>query len=344
MSQAGNKDDYIRLAHGGGGHLMRDLIRGLFASYFADTGSEAVLEDAAMIEQNTQGGQIAFTTDTFVVSPLFFPGGNVGDLAINGTVNDLAMRGAAPLALSAAMIIEEGFSFSQLREIVETMAAAAKVAGVRVVTGDTKVVGRGQADGLFINTSGVGIVSPGVKLSAAALEPDDRIIVSGPIGDHGIAVMSCRAGLSFEADVCSDTVPLADLVRSMLSESKEIHALRDPTRGGLAAALCELAEDSRVGIELSEKAIPVRPVVQAACETLGFDPLHVPCEGRLVAAVPDDAAEGVLAAMRGHPQGQEAAIIGEVCAVDRPKVLLHTRVGGKRLVDLPAGELLPRIC
>jgi hydrogenase expression/formation protein HypE len=344
MKNEGSDAEYIRLAHGGGGRLMRDLVRGLFAAHFADSGAETVLEDAAVIDQTTRGGQIAFTTDTFVVDPLFFPGGNVGDLAVNGTVNDLAMRGAHPLALSVAMIIEEGFPFSPLREIVGSIAAAARVAGVRIVTGDTKVVGRGQVDRLFVNTSGVGVVPPGVNLSAAGLEPGDRIIVSGPIGDHGIAVMSRRGGLSFEADIRSDTAPLADLVRCMVAESKQIHAMRDPTRGGLAAALCELAEDSRVRIELDEKSIPVRPVVRAACETLGFDPLHVPCEGRLVAVVHPDATDIVLTVMRRHPHGKDAAVVGEVRAGERSEVLLRTRVGGKRRVDLPAGELLPRIC
>lgn len=335
----------IQLGHGGGGLLMRQLVRDLFAKAFARGGAEAVLDDAATLSLPAEpGGRLAFTTDTFVVSPLFFPGGCLGDLAINGTVNDLAMAGAEPLGLSVAMILEEGLEMKTLEAIVESMVAAIDVAGCRVVTGDTKVVARGQADGLYINTSGVGVVRPGVELSAANLAPGDRIIVSGPVGDHGVAVMSCRAGLSFEADVTTDSAPLVSLVRTMLDTSLDIHAMRDPTRGGLAAALNELAEDSGVAIALEETAIPVRPVVRAACETLGFDPLHVPCEGRLVAAVAPAAAEEVLQAMRADERGSEAAIIGTVLESSRPEVRLETAIGGARLVDLPAGELLPRIC
>ncbi len=334
----------VQLAHGGGGQLMRELVRDFFAATFAEDGADAVLNDAAIIDVSGEPGQLVFTTDTFVVHPIFFPGGNVGDLAINGTINDLAMMGGAPRGLSVAMILEEGFPLSELRVIVETMARAVEEAGTRVVTGDTKVVARGQADGIYINTSGVGIAPPGLELSAAGLKPGDRIIVSGPIGDHGVAVMSQRAGLSFSADVSSDTAPLCGLVATMVDASQQIHAMRDPTRGGLAAALCELAEDSKVAIDLKEESIPVRPVVRAACETLGFDPLHVPCEGRLVASVHPDAADTVLAAMQQHTRGADATIIGEVRASDRPRVVLQTAVGGKRLVDLPAGELLPRIC
>jgi hydrogenase expression/formation protein HypE len=340
-------DARIRLAHGGGGWLMRELVRDLFAATFlpAGAGRDAVLEDAAVLDVPPGGGRLAFTTDTFVVDPLFFPGGNVGDLAVNGTVNDLAMMGAVPAALSVAMVLEEGFPLERLREIVATIARAAAAARVRVATGDTKVVGRGQADGVYVNTSGIGWVRDGARPSAGGLRPGDRLILSGPIGDHGVAVMSRRAGLSFEADLVSDTAPLADLVGAMLDASLEVHALRDPTRGGLAAVLNELAEDSRVAIDLEEAAIPVRPVVLAACETLGLDPMHVPCEGRLVAAVAPGAVDAVLAAMRGRADGAGATVIGEVrAAAERHEVVLHTVVGGARLVDLPAGELLPRIC
>lgn len=341
MKEDKGGNGHVRLAHGGGGRLMRRLVQEVFAAAFAPGGAGEVLEDAAVVDV---AGSLAFTTDTFVVKPLFFPGGNIGHLAVNGTVNDLAMRGAVPVALSAAMVIEEGFPLSTLREIVTSMREAARVARVQVVTGDTKVVGHGEADGLFVNTSGIGIVPPGVHLSSGNLRPGDRIIVSGPIGDHGIAILSRRAGLSFEADVRSDTAPLADLVGCMLRASRRIHALRDPTRGGLAATLCELAADSRVRIEIEEHAIPVRPVVRAACETLGLDPLHVPCEGRLIAALPPDAVDAVLAAMRQQPLGMDAAVVGSVLSSARSEVVLHTRVGGTRLVDLPAGELLPRIC
>lgn len=339
-------DARVRLAHGGGGWLMRELVRDLFAATFkaAEGGRDAVLEDAALLDPPPAGGRLAFTTDTFVVDPLFFPGGNVGDLAVNGTVNDLAMVGAEPRALSVAMVLEEGFPLASLRAIVETIARAAAAARVSVVTGDTKVVGRGQADGVYVNTSGVGWVRAGVRPSAGGLRPGDRLVVSGPIGDHGVAVMSRRAGLSFEADLASDTAPLADLVAAMLEASLEVHALRDPTRGGLAAVLNEFAEDSQVAIDLDEAAIPVRPAVRAACETLGLDPMHVPCEGRLVAAVPPAALDAVLAAMRARSDGAAATVIGEVREAERHEVVLHTTVGGARLVDLPAGELLPRIC
>lgn len=333
----------VRLAHGGGGRLMRELVRDLFAAAFAEGGASAVLEDAALL-QPPPGARLAFTTDTFVVDPLFFPGGDLGELAINGTVNDLATRGATPRWLSVAMILEEGLELEILRRIVASMAAAAVTAGVQVVTGDTKVVARGQADKLYVNTTGVGVIPDGVELSATKLAPGDRLLISGPIGDHGIAVMSRREGLAFEADVVSDTAPLADLVSSMLAASRQLHTLRDPTRGGLAATVCELAEDAGLAIDLDEASIPVRPVVRAASETLGLDPLHLPCEGRLLAACGADDADALLAAMRRHPRGEGAAVIGQVRAGTRAEVVLHTRVGGARLVDLPAGELLPRIC
>jgi hydrogenase expression/formation protein HypE len=342
MSQS-NDDRRIRLAHGGGGRLMRELVRDLFTRRLRGDHGLLVMEDAALLELPREG-RLAFTTDTFVVDPIFFPGGNLGDLAVNGTVNDLAMRGARPLALSAAAVIEEGLAFEVLERIVDTMARACRDAGVSIVTGDTKVVPRGGVDGIYINTSGVGVVPTGRELSAANLRPGDAILVSGPIGDHGVAVMSRRAGLSFEADVVSDSAPLNGLVEAMFAASTELHALRDPTRGGLAAALIEQAEDSGVAIEVDEVSIPIRPVVRAACETLGLDPLHVPCEGRLVAVVPAEIASLILEAMRGHPMGREATTIGHVLEGESGRVRLRTRVGGLRLVDLPSGELLPRIC
>ena len=254
------------------------------------------------------------------------------------------MRGARPLALSCALVIEEGFELASLRRIVETMARATETAGVRVVTGDTKVVPRGGADGLYVNTSGIGEVPSERKVSSAGSRPGDVVLVSGPIGDHGIAVMSRRAGLSFEADIESDSASLNGLVETMFGATLGIHTLRDPTRGGLAAALCEIAEDSAVAVELDERDLPVRSVVHAACETLGLDPLHVPCEGRLVAIVEELATERLLEAMRAHPNGRDAAIVGRVTDGEPGRVTLRTTVGGRRLVDLPSGELLPRIC
>jgi hydrogenase expression/formation protein HypE len=336
--------DTVRMAHGGGGLAMRELVRDLFATAFAPLAdAHLVLEDAAVLPC-PRTSRLAFTTDAFVVEPAFFPGGNIGDLAVNGTVNDLAMMGAKPLFLSSAFVIEEGFAMEDLRRIVGSMAEAARRAEVRVVAGDTKVVPRGRGDGVYIATSGVGEVPEGVSLSASALEPGDRIVVSGPVGDHGVAVMSRRAGLSFEAEVESDTASLAGLVSTMLEAGGRIRAMRDPTRGGLAAALHELAEDSGVSIEVEEAAIPVRPAVRRACDLLGFDPLHVPCEGRLVASLAEDGADEVLAAMRAHPLGRDAATIGRVGGRGKGRVTMRTTVGGTRLVDLPAGELLPRIC
>jgi len=332
----------IVMGHGSGGKMSHDLIDRLFLPPFENPVLRAG-NDAGLVQPNACT-RLAISTDSHVVTPLFFPGGDIGRLAVCGTVNDLAMAGAEPLGLSVAMVLEEGLEISTLRTIVEAMVAAAAVAGCRVVTGDTKVVSRGQADGVYINTSGVGLLRPGVELSSDRVAAGDKIIVSGPIGDHGVAVMSRRAGLSFEADIASDSAPLVSLVRDMLDCTTELHAMRDPTRGGLAAALNELAEDSGVTIELEEESIPLRPVVRAACDTLGFDPLHVPCEGRLVAAVPAERAGAVLAVMRANPLGVGAAIIGEARTCTRAEVRLRTSIGGVRLVDLPAGELLPRIC
>jgi hydrogenase expression/formation protein HypE len=279
-----------------------------------------------------------------VVRPLFFPGGDIGRLAVNGTVNDLAVGGARPLFLSAAFILEEGLPLADLRRVVESMRTACAEAGVRVVTGDTKVVDRGKCDGMFVTTAGIGVVPEGVALSIRNARPGDRVLVSGTLGDHGIAVMSVREGLEFETVLESDTAPLHGLARMMLDACPAIRCMRDPTRGGLASALNELAVASHVGVKLTEAAIPLRPEVRAACEMLGLDPLYVACEGRLVAVAPPEDADRLLAAMRGHPLGRAAAIVGEVVADHAGLVTLRTPIGGERVVPLLAGDQLPRIC
>jgi hydrogenase expression/formation protein HypE len=285
-----------------------------------------------------------FTTDAFVVQPLEFPGGDIGRLAVCGTVNDLAVGGARPLYLSAAFILEEGLPLADLRRVVGSMREACAEAGVTLVTGDTKVVDRGKCDGVFITTSGVGLVPDGVSLSIHHARPGDRLVVSGTVGDHGIAVMSAREGLEFETELQSDVAPLAGLTRAMLDGCPAIRCMRDPTRGGLASALNELAAASRVGVKLAESAVPLRPEVRAACEMLGFDPLYVACEGRLVAAVPPGDADRLVSAMREHPMGRRSAVIGEVVADHPGVVTLRTAIGGERVVPLLAGDQLPRIC
>ena len=330
----------IVLGHGSGGRLSAQLIRELFLPAF-DNDFLRKLDDQAVFQIGQ--ARLALTTDSFVVTPLFFPGGNIGDLAVNGTVNDLTMSGARPLHLSAAFILEEGFPLDELSRIVETMATAARNAGVSIVTGDTKVVNRGSADKLFITTTGIGLVPNGVLISAGNAQPGDRILVSGSIGDHGMAVMSCREGLEFASSISSDTAPLHRLVDRMLSAG-EVHVLRDPTRGGLAASLYEIAASSNVGIEIEASSIPVHQDVRAACELLGLDPLFVANEGKLVAFVPPDSAELVLRAMRGLPEGREAVEIGRVVAAHPRTLLCKTEVGGTRVVDLPFTEQLPRIC
>jgi len=330
----------VVLGHGSGGKLSAQLIRDLFLPAF-DNPLLAKLDDQAVV--GAGAARIALTTDSYVVTPLFFPGGDIGKLAVHGTINDIAMSGAMPLALSAAFIVEEGFSLEELRRVVDSMAEAARAAGVPIVTGDTKVVNRGSADKLFVTTSGVGLVPEGVDISAGNARPGDRILLSGTIGDHGMAVMSKREGLEFEGAIVSDTAPLHRLVAAMVAAG-EIHALRDPTRGGLAATLCEIAATAGVGMEATASAIPVREPVRAACELLGLDPLFVANEGKLAAFVHPDHAGAVLAAMRALPEGRDAVMIGEVVAGHPGMVLLRTEIGGTRVIDLPFSEQLPRIC
>lgn len=331
----------IVLGHGSGGRLSADLIQHLFVPLF-DNPALASLNDQATLELN--GLRLAFTTDSFVINPLFFPGGDIGSLAVHGTVNDLAVSGATPLFLSAGFILEEGLAMDALGRIATSMGRAAREAGVQIVTGDTKVVEKGHGDGLFINTAGIGVIPAGVRIAADQARPGDVVIVSGTVGDHGMAIMSVREGLAFESALVSDSAPLHTLVAAMLDVTREIHCLRDATRGGVAAVLNELAAQSRAGIDLDEGAIPVRPAVQAACEMLGMDPLYVANEGKLVAIVPAEHADAVLDAMRRHPLGSEAAIIGRVVDEHPGMVVARTAIGGRRVVDMPLGEILPRIC
>lgn len=334
------KDEKVLLAHGSGGRLSHDLVEKGFLPAF-DNPLLAKLDDSAIFEAK---GQLAFTTDSYIVTPIFFPGGDIGKLAVCGTVNDLAMSGAVPLYLSLSFIIEEGFLLADLAKIVTSIKKAAEEAGVKIVTGDTKVVNRGSADKLFINTAGVGLVPHGVDISGSNARVGDRVILSGPIGDHGMAVMSEREGLKFSSPVKSDCAPLNKLVAEMLQASNEIHCLRDPTRGGLASTLNEFATQSRVGILIHEDMIPVRDGVRAACEMLGLDPLYVANEGRLVAVVAPQDVERVVDRMRQNEYGTEAAIIGEIRQQHPGKVVMRTRLGTSRVVDMLTGELLPRIC
>jgi hydrogenase expression/formation protein HypE len=332
----------VLLGHGSGGQLSAALMRDVIAPALAAAAPGGPLNDAAVVEVG--GQRLAFTTDSFVVSPLVFPGGDIGELAVNGTVNDLAMMGAQPLALSLAYVIEEGLPIEDLRRVTESVAGAAGRAGVRIVTGDTKVVGRGAADGLFVNTAGIGLVAPGVVVGADRATVGDAVILSGPIGLHGIAIMSIREGLGFEVEIASDTQPLNGLVAAIVAACPDVHVLRDPTRGGLASAMNEIAAASGVGVELREEAIPIPGPVHAACEMLGLDPLHVANEGKLVAIVPAAAVHAVLAAMRAMPEGVGAVEIGRVVADHPAMVTVRTIVGSQRIVDMLVGEQLPRIC
>ena len=339
-------DTTINMAHGSGGKAMRNLIEDVFLGAF-DNPLLAPLEDQAQVplaELAALGDRLAFTTDTYVVSPLFFPGGDIGSIAVAGTVNDLAMSGAQPLYLSCGVVLEEGLPVATLRQVVASMQRVALQAGVRIVTGDTKVVERGAADKLFINTAGIGVVPRGVSIAAGNARAGDVVIVNGFLGDHGTAILIARQQLALEADVASDCQPLGGLVAAMLAACPGIHCLRDATRGGVATVLNEFAQNSNVAIRIHEATLPLREEVKGACEILGLDPLYLANEGKLVAIVPAADAQRVLAAMRAHPAGAHAAIIGEVTDEPAGVVVLHTGFGGQRIVDMLVGEQLPRIC
>jgi len=334
------KDETILLAHGSGSRLSHNLIDKYLLPPLTNP-LLARLDDSAVFDL---AGRLAFTTDSYVVSPIFFPGGDIGKLAVCGTVNDLSMSGAQPLYLSLSFIIEEGLTISELKKVLESVKAATEEAGVQIITGDTKVVNRGSADMLFINTSGIGVIPEGVDISGANAKAGDKIILSGAIGDHGIAVMSQREGIKFSAPVKSDCAPLNKLVSEMLSVSRQIHSLRDPTRGGLATTLNEFVEQSGVGITIEEDNIPIHDGVRGACELLGLDPLYVANEGKLIAVVPRDDAAKILTKIKRDKYGAEATIIGEVTDQHKGKVILKTRLGASRILDMLSGELLPRIC
>jgi hydrogenase expression/formation protein HypE len=339
--------DQILLGHGSGGRLSAELIQEVFLPAFGND-VLAALEDQATVRLGVDNGKpaprVAFTTDSFVVRPLFFPGGNIGTLAVHGTVNDLAVGGAIPQFLAAAFILEEGLPLDDLRRIVASMSAACAAAGVTLVTGDTKVVDRGKGDGVFITTTGIGLVPAGRCLSIRNARPGDRILVSGTLGDHGIAILSVREGLEFETVLESDTAALNGLTETILTACPETRCMRDPTRGGLSSTLNELAEASRMGVELDEAAIPLRAEVRGACEMFGLDPLYVANEGKVTAVVPPEAAARVLTAMRSHPLGRNAAIVGTVVADHPGLVTLRSLIGGERVVPMLSGEQLPRIC
>ncbi len=335
------REERITMAHGSGGKATRTLVEAVFVDAFSNVLLDP-LEDAAQLHVN--GSRVALTTDSYVVSPLLFAGGDIGDLAVNGTVNDLAVSGATPLYLSAGFILEEGFPVADLTRIVASMKAAAETAGVQVVTGDTKVVQKGKADGCYINTAGIGVIEHEVSLGVANAQPGDVIIVSGPIGEHGVTIMLARGELDIEADLISDTAPLNGMIADLLSATTGVRALRDATRGGVATILNEVATSAGVGVRVNEDAIPVSTVVRGASELLGIDPMYVACEGRMVAVVAPDQAATALATLRAHPLGAQAAIIGEVTAEPPGAVLLKTAFGGTRIVDLLVGDPLPRIC
>ncbi|HEX9118631.1 MAG TPA: hydrogenase expression/formation protein HypE, partial [Anaerolineae bacterium] len=333
----------VTLAHGGGGRLTQMLIERMFLPAFSNPDLE-VLHDGAVLAA-PGAGKLAFSTDSFVISPLFFPGGDIGSLAVHGTVNDLAMCGARPAYLSAGFILEEGLAMDTLWRVVQSMSAAAQAAGVKIVTGDTKVVDRGKGDGIFINTAGVGFVPDGVQISPRRAAAGDVVLLSGALAVHGMAIMSVREGLEFETALLSDSAPLHTLVADLLAAAGDgVHVLRDPTRGGLASVVNEIAGQAGVGIHLDEARIPVPEEVRGACEILGLDPLYVANEGKCVAIVAGEAAEAALAALRAHPLGREAAIIGEVVSSHPGKVTMRSSIGGTRVVDMISGEQLPRIC
>lgn len=336
----------ITLAHGAGGKAMRDLIDSVFVGGFASPQLQE-LEDQARLdlaELTARGDRLALTTDSYVVDPLFFPGGDIGKLAVTGTVNDLAVGGAKPLYITCGMVIEEGLPLDTLRQIVASMKITADAAGVAIVTGDTKVVHRGAADKLFINTAGVGVIPIGVDIRATRAQPGDKILINGHLGDHGAAIVDARGEMSLDNRIETDCQPLNALVETLLGICPDLHCLRDATRGGLATVLNEFAASSGVSIRIDESALPVRPGVRGMCELLGLDPLYLANEGKLVAVVPADAAEALLAAMKGHPAGRDSAVIGEVMPGHAGRVILDTAFGGSRIVDMLIGEQLPRIC
>ena len=337
------KSDYdkVLLAHGGGGTLSQQLIQKLFFSQF-ENDILNVHHDSAMFD--LKGTRLAFTTDSYVVQPIFFPGGNIGDLAVNGTVNDLAVSGAIPLYISIGFIIEEGFEIEELWKIVLSMKNAADKAGVKIVTGDTKVVDHGKGDKIFINTSGIGVIEEGINISPQNCEDGDAIILSGRIAEHGIAIMSAREGLEFETTIQSDSAPLNDLITDVLKKSKNVHVMRDPTRGGIASALNEIAQSSGKGVHIFEDKIPVSEEVKGACEILGLDPLYIANEGKVLIFVPNSEAPGILEVMQNHQLGKESAIIGKVTKDDSGLVVMKTLIGSSRIVDMISGEQLPRIC
>lgn len=337
---------HVILGHGGGGSLSHELIEGVFLPAFSNPLLDR-LGDSSVLELDGElpgGGRVAISTDSYVVRPLFFPGGSIGHLAVNGTVNDLAMSGARPLWLTAGFIIEEGLPISELAAVVGEMATAARAAGVRIVAGDTKVVERGHGDGVYINTTGIGVVPPGVVIGTEPIRPGDVVLLSGTVGDHGMAIMSVREGLEFESRIMSDSAPLHGLVAAMLEVCPNVRMLRDPTRGGVATSLNELAGLAACGIEIDEAAVPVNAHVASACEILGLDPLLVANEGKLLAVVPAEGAGRVLAAMRSHEHGRQAVVLGRVVAEHPRLVVMRTAVGGTRVIPMPIGEQLPRIC
>jgi len=333
--------DRILLDHGSGGRSSHDLIARTVLPFFQNVFLNDLNDSASL---DLEGVRLAFTTDSYVVDPIFFPGGDIGSLAICGTVNDLAMRGADPRYLSLGFILEEGFLLSDLERILRSMAEAAQQAGVQVVTGDTKVVPKGKADKIFVNTAGIGLIPPGVNVAGQNARPGDGLLVSGTLGDHGMTILSKREGLAFDSPLKSDVAPLNGLVKAMLAVCPDLHVLRDPTRGGLATTLNEIAQQSQISMEIWEESLPVRNGVQAAAEILGLDPLYLANEGKLVAIAPEAGVDRLLTVMRQHPYGQEAALIGQVLGDNPGRVFMKTAIGGRRLIDMLTGEQLPRIC
>ncbi|MEO5511642.1 MAG: hydrogenase expression/formation protein HypE [Longimicrobiales bacterium] len=338
------RDAHITLSHGSGGKASRKLLEALILPALGNDMHDGSTDAAVFGINGGADSRVAFTTDSYVVSPLFFPGGDIGRLAVHGTINDLAMSGARPLCLSLSLIIEEGLDMEVLRRVAESIGAAAREAGVRIVTGDTKVVNRGKADQLFVNTAGIGIVPPGRRLQSDQVRAGDVVLINGFVADHGMAVMLAREALEIDADITSDSAPLHELVEALLVAAPGTRTLKDPTRGGVATSLNEIAAHARVAIFVEEEAVPVRPEVRAACEILGIDPLHIANEGKLLAVVPASEAQRALAALRSHPLGRDAAIIAEVCAEPESLVVARTGIGGSRVLDMLVGDPLPRIC